>query len=105
MKEVGNKSKAPEIIEHLIYLLPYVIHQRLLHPSQTTANILKEMADIHKNGMPAEKDRLKIDIETAYLNKEIERMYERLAKAGHDTAQISDKLTELKKRYQRDKFI
>ncbi len=103
MKEEG--ANPLEIIEHLIYLLPYLINQRLLHPALSTADILKSMGDIHKNGMPAEKDRLKIDIETAYLNKEIERMYERLAKAGRDTAQVSDKLNELKKRYQRDKFI
>ncbi len=105
IKDADTKESPLEIIEHLIYLLPYLIHQRLLHPTQSTTDILKTMSDIHKNGMPAEKDRLKIDIETAYLNKEIERMYERLAKAGRDTAQVSDKLNELKKRYQRDKFI
>ena len=34
----------------------------------------------------------------AYLEKEIERMYDRLAKTGRDTAIVSDKLTRLKQR-------
>lgn len=105
MKEIGSKKRAPKITEHLIYLLPYMIHQRRLHPSKTTKDILNMWTDVHKNGLPAEKQQLKTDIETAYLNKEIERMYERLAKAGHDTANVSDKLSELKKRYQKEKFI
>ncbi|MBQ9089659.1 MAG: LOG family protein [Alphaproteobacteria bacterium] len=105
MKEIKSKKHAPEIIEHLVYLLPHMIHLRRLHPSKTTYDILKQWEDIHKNGLPDEKQQLKTDIETAYLNKEIERMYERLAKAGRDTALISDKLHELKKRYNKEKFI
>lgn len=38
------------------------------------------------------------EIEQAYLEKEIERMYDRLAKTGRDTAIVSDKLTRLKQR-------
>ena len=45
-----------------------------------------------------EKAELAKEIETAYLEKEIERMYERLAKTGRDTSIVSDKLTKLKKR-------
>lgn len=105
MKELKSKEKAPEIIDRLTYLLPYMIHQKRLHPSQTTAKLLYKIEYIQKNGLSFEKKQLKTDIETAYLNKEIERMYERLAKAGHDTALVSDKLNELKKRYQKEKFI
>ena len=105
IKEVNSKKQAPEIIEHLVYLLPYMIHLRRLYPSKTTRDILCEWHEIHQNGLPAEKQQLKTDIEIAYLNKEIERMYERLAKAGRDTATVSDKLNELKQRYQKEKFI
>ena len=35
-----------------------------------------------------------------YLEKEIERMYDRLAKSGRDTSVVSDKLTRLKLRRQ-----
>ena len=38
-------------------------------------------------------------IETSYLNSEIERMYRRLEKTGHDIAAVSHKLASLKKRY------
>lgn len=103
MKE--QTESADKIIENLIYLLPYVIHQRQLHPDSTTAEILNRLSDTYLNGLSYEKNQLRTDIETAYLNKEIERMYERLAKAGRDTASISDKLNELKKRYSKEKFI
>lgn len=105
VKEKKNRQSTSKIIENLIYLLPYVIHQRRLHPSRSTAHILSAVADTTENGLPYELEQLKRDIETAYLNKEIERMYERLAKAGRDTALISDKLNELKKRYKKEKFI
>ena len=39
------------------------------------------------------------DIETAYLNKEINRMYGRLEKSARDIADVSHKLVRLKKRY------
>ena len=41
---------------------------------------------------------LQNEIETAYLEKEISRMYDRLAKTGRDTGNVSEKLTKLKKR-------
>lgn len=98
-----NPGHAENALKRLIYLLPYVIHQRYLHPSKNTTEILDKMEDITQNGLPIEKQHLNTDIETAYLNKEIERMYERLAKAGRDTAKVSDKLNSLKRRYKRGK--
>ena len=62
------------------------------------ADIIRQNQAIFKKGTRAEKSALKMDIEKAYLNKEIERMYNRLAKSGKDTAVVSDKLTDLKKR-------
>ncbi len=103
MKE--KTQNADTIIENLIYLLPYVIHQRQLHPDKTTAEILSHLSETYLNGLSYEQNQLRTDIETAYLNKEIERMYDRLAKAGRDTASVSDKLNELKKRYNKEKFL
>lgn len=56
------------------------------------------MDRIAASGTAGEKAELAKEIETAYLEKEIERMYERLAKTGRDTSIVSDKLTKLKKR-------
>ena len=50
------------------------------------------------NGTEQENKALDEEIETAYLEKEIERMYERLAKSGRDTATVSYKLASLKRR-------
>ena len=100
-----NKLSVTQIIEDLLYILPYVIQQRKLHPSRPTKTILSKMRDAYENGLPHEKEQLRTDIEMAYLNKEIERMYERLAKAGKDTAIVSDKLNELKKRHKKGSFL
>ena len=48
----------------------------------------------------ADEDRkfLQDEIETAYLEKEISRMYDRLARTGIDSGAVSEKLLKLKKR-------
>ena len=38
-------------------------------------------------------------METAYLEREIAKMYERLVVAGRDAGTVSDKLSQLKKRH------
>ena len=53
---------------------------------------------IKERGSAEEQENLANDIEQAYLEKEIERMYDRLARTGRDTAIVSDKLTKLKNR-------
>lgn len=99
-KEIEKKpTHAKSILNRLIYLLPYIIYRRDLYKTETTASILTKMEEVFSHGLPREKKQLEEDIETAYLNKEIERMYERLAKAGKDTANVSDKLHKLKNRY------
>ncbi len=98
-----NPDKAEKALKRLIYLLPYMIHQRHLHPTRSTQQILCTIDETVTNGMPLERRNLEKDIEAAYLNKEIERMYERLAKAGRDTAKVSDKLNALKYRYKKGK--
>ena len=57
-----------------------------------------KLDEIRANGTEEQKHELDNEIEQAYLEKEIERMYERLAKTGSDTAVVSAKLTKLKKR-------
>ena len=98
-KELKN-DKIQEVLEGIVYDLPYVIEQRQITPQKTTAMVLKQMEEDLKN-----KDRTVVrkicqDIETAYLNSEIERMYGRLEKSARDIADVSHKLAGLKKRYE-----
>ena len=60
-------------------------------------HLIENMDNIELNGTKEEKESLHNEIEEAYLEKEISRMYERLAKSGKNTAVISEKLTKLKK--------
>jgi len=58
------------------------------------------MQKIKKSGSVEEKENLAREIEQAYLEKEIERMYDRLTKTGRETGAASEKLSKLKKRKQ-----
>ena len=99
-----NPTHAKSILNRLVYLLPYVIHQRQLNENLSTKDILKNIeAILNKKSNTAQKN-LENEIEKAYLSKEIERLYERLAKAGKDTANVSDKLQKLKSRYKTKKI-
>lgn len=93
------REKSMKAVERIIYDLPYVIDQKRYRTSESVSAILDEKELILTKGRAAEKNQLQKEIETAYLNKEIGRMYERLAKSGRDTAVISDKLGQLKKQY------
>lgn len=94
----GKKTRIQALkrVEQIIYELPYFIHQ--CQGNKTVANVIQLNQRILQSGSREEKKILKMAIEEAYLNKEIERMYNRLAKSGRDTAIVSDKLTDLKKR-------
>ena len=61
-------------------------------------DIIREVCSIRGLGNAEEKAALDNEIETAYLEKEIERMYDRLAKPGRDTSVVSYKLSRLKRR-------
>lgn len=98
-----NPTHAKSILNRLVYLLPYIIHQRQTNPEQTTKEILKMIETVLNKGDIEKQRALEEDIEKAYLSKEIERLYERLAKAGKDTANVSDKLQRLKNRYKNKK--
>ena len=97
-KKLSN-DKMEEIIEGIVYDLPYVIEKREENPHKRTVDILNQIQKDLKN-----KDRTVVrkvcrDIETAYLNSEIERMYSRLEKSAKDIASVSHKLAGLKKRH------
>lgn len=80
----------------LIYELPYFVKHT--GPDCSVDDLCERIRDNSYHGTSEERQELANDIERAYLEKEIERMYDRLAKTGRDTAIVSDKLSELKKR-------
>lgn len=82
----------------LIYELPYFI--KMTEQGHSVDEICEKITDNSYHGTSEERQELANDIERAYLEKEIERMYDRLAKTGRDTAVVSDKLSNLKKRKQ-----
>ena len=82
----------------LIYELPYFIKRKLAEPDKYIETMVQEISDLSYNGSAEERSDLANQIEQAYLEKEINRMYDRLAKAGRDTAVVSDKLTKLRQK-------
>ncbi|MDD4556645.1 MAG: LOG family protein [Alphaproteobacteria bacterium] len=96
-KKPENSNEAYANARQLIYELPYFLKKKnnsLVHVEEINDYI----DDIEQNGTDEQQEELAREIEEAYLEKEIERMYERLAKTGKDTSIVSDKLTRLKKR-------
>ena len=93
-----DKAAARSVVEKIIHELPYVINQKVEYSYKSVKQILDENDLVSTQGVPTAREKLKNDIEKAYLDKEIERMYERLAKSGRDTAAVSYKLTSLKRR-------
>ncbi|MBR2921750.1 MAG: LOG family protein [Alphaproteobacteria bacterium] len=80
----------------LAYELPYFIKNKV--GSIWVEHLIENIDNIELNGSKEEKENLSNEIEEAYLEKEISRMYERLARSGKNTAVISEKLTKLKSR-------
>lgn len=79
-------------VEKLIYYMPFIFEKRKKNSKQPISALLEEL---EKN---AEDLKYAIQIEKAYLRKETQRMYERLERAGLDTASVSQKLIGLKQR-------
>lgn len=84
-------------VRELVYELPYFIKRRQ-DSKLEIVDIIRDVCAIKAFGSDEEKAALNSDIETAYLEKEIERMYDRLAKTGRDTSVVSYKLSRLKNR-------
>ncbi len=92
-----NGSEAYANARQLAYEMPYFIKRRL-NSRYYVEDLVAEVNDIRKNGTTLQKRYLDGEIEQAYLEKEIERMYDRLARTGRETGLISEKLINLKKR-------
>lgn len=84
-----KKEEVFDFVQKIIYQLPYILQVKQESPNKHVKSILN---DIDKN------DLLAPELEKAYLRKEIERMYGRLARAGQDTAHASEKLDGLKEK-------
>ena len=89
-------NKAYDNARELVYELPYFIKRRQ-DSKLEIVDIIRDVCAIKAFGSDEEKATLNNDIETAYLEKEIERMYDRLAKAGRDTSVVSYKAFAFKK--------
>ena len=96
--KMKDKKRAAEVVNKIIHELPYVIEERQKNPEMSIGAILRDKDKIFKGSDLELKQNLSRTIETAYLNKEIMRMYDRLATTGRDTALASHKLAHLKER-------
>lgn len=81
----------------LVSELPYFIKQKINYNAKIE-DTFERMNLIKNRGTDFDKQILNNEVETAYIEKEIERMYERLVITGKDSGTISKKLSYLKKR-------
>jgi len=96
MKECADGNEAYANARQLAYELPYFI-KRKLGGGIDIEELSHEIDEIREKGTDIQKQYLSGEIEQAYLEKEIERMYDRLAKIGAETGSVSEKLANLKK--------
>lgn len=96
-KKGNTTAEVYAATRQLIYELPYFIKKKP-DSSVHVEDIITEMQNTSLHGTAEERQELANEIELAYLEKEIERMYDRLSKTGRDTSIVSDKLANLKKR-------
>ena len=96
--KMRDKKLAARVVNKIIHGLPYVIEKYRQDPTISVSALLKEKDNVFKKGSFEEKQALSREIENAYLNKEIHRMYDRLATTSRDTALVSHKLDMLRKR-------
>ena len=87
----ADNNEAYTISRQLIYELPYFIKK--------TDECLAQIEKINTQGSASERQFLQSEMENAYLEREIEKMYDRLVQTGRDTGAVSDKLANLKKRH------
>ena len=96
--KIRDKKNAAKIMESIIHDLPYIIEQKRRNPTVSISALVHTKDQVFKHASLAAKQVLARKIETAYLNKEIQRMYDRLATTSRDTALVSHKLDALKAR-------
>ena len=99
MKKIDyiNSKEVFVMSRKLMYELPYYSKQKEYYNMDVTT-CYERMEFIKEHGTDFDRRVLQNEIHTAYLEKEIEKMYDRLAQTGRDTGVVSDKLAELKKR-------
>ena len=99
MKKIdySNSKEVFVMSRRLVYELPYYSKQKEYY-NMDVATCSERMEFIKEHGTDFDQKVLQNEIHTAYLEKEIEKMYDRLAQTGRDTGIVSSKLAELKKR-------
>lgn len=106
LKSKYGKCKEGETVyenaRELVYELPYFIKRRK-EESLDVVDIIRDVCAIRGFGNSEEKAILENEMETAYLEKEIKRMNERLIKAGEDKSLVNKKLIRLKDRKKKAK--
>jgi uncharacterized protein (TIGR00730 family) len=99
MKKIdySNSKEVFVMSRRLVYELPYYSKQKEYY-NMDVVTCSERMEFIKEHGTDFDQKVLQNEIHTAYLEKEIEKMYDRLAQTGRDTGVVSEKLAELKKR-------
>ncbi len=93
----ADNNEAYTISRQLIYELPYFIKKTA--SGLKIDECLAQIEKINTHGNASERQFLQSEMENAYLEREIEKMYDRLVQTGRDTGAVSDKLANLKKRH------
>ncbi len=95
--DYGNSKEVFVMSRKLVYELPYYSKQKENY-DMDVETCSERMDFIKEHGTDFDRQVLQDEIRTAYLENEIEKMYNRLAQAGKDTGIVSEKLAALKKR-------
>jgi hypothetical protein len=95
--KMHDKNEAYINSRQLVYELPYFIKQKF-ELNISVEDCIKHIDRFMNEGSEEDRQFIQSEIETAYLEHEILKMYDRLAQTGHDTGKASEKLAELKKR-------
>lgn len=92
-----DNEEAYKNSRQLVYELPYFIKQKMDF-NMDVENCIKHIDRFLNEGSEEDKQFIQNEIETAYLEHEIIKMYDRLAQTGKDAGMASEKLSDLKKR-------
>lgn len=98
--ECADVHQAYKNARRVAYELPYFIKKKT-SAEIYVEDIIEKIENINCHGTAEQQQNLNNEIETAYLEKEIARMYERLAKTGLDAGKVSHKLSKLKQRHEK----
>ena len=91
-----TKAEGMKAIKQMIYDLPYIIAEKKKAPKVKVKTIVDKIIKARRHAKKEKYKTLLNAIEEVYLNKEIERMYDRMAHSAHDMTMVNDKLHLLK---------